>query len=35
MNDHDSESRGFTVGLFTPDVMNPPPQTWRTPALWE
>jgi hypothetical protein len=33
--DHDSESRGLTVGLFTPDAINDPPQAWRTPALWE
>ena len=33
--DHDSESRGLTVGFFTPDAINDPPQAWRTPALWE
>lgn len=33
--DHDSESRGLTVGFFTPDAINAPPQAWRTPSLWE
>ena len=33
--DHDSESRGLTVGFFTPDAINDPPQAWRTPALWK
>ncbi len=33
--DHDSESHGLTVGFFTPDAINDPPQAWRTPALWE
>ena len=33
--DHDSESRGLTVGFFTPDAINDPPQAWRTPSLWE
>ena len=33
--DHDSESRGLSVGFFTPDAINDPPQAWRTPALWE
>ena len=32
--DHDSENRGLTVGFFTPDAINAPPQGWRTPALW-
>ncbi len=32
--DHDSENRGLTVGFFTPDAINDPPQGWRTPALW-
>ena len=32
--DHDSESRGLTVGFFTPDAINDPPRAWRTPALW-
>jgi hypothetical protein len=32
--DHDSETRGLTVGFFTPDAINDPPQGWRTPALW-
>ena len=31
---HDSENRGLTVGFFTPDAINDPPQGWRTPALW-
>lgn len=33
--DHGSESRGLTVGFFTPDAINDPPQAWRTPSLWE
>ena len=33
--DHDSERHGLTVGFFTPDAINDPPQAWRTPALWE
>ncbi len=33
--DHDSETRGLTVGFFTPDAINDPPQAWRTPALWK
>lgn len=33
--DHDSESRGLTVGFFTPDAINDPPQAWRTSSLWE
>ena len=33
--DHDSEGHGLTVGFFTPDAINDPPQAWRTPALWE
>jgi hypothetical protein len=33
--DHDSEGHGLTVGFFTPDAINDPPQAWRTPALWK